>query len=160
MDPGLLESHLHGMVVHFPIALLFASVLIEMVALYRPWRERLLHASLVTLILGTLGAAAAVLTGPEETADAIRLGGTHERFAQMTLIVFGLLTLWRVLAIWRKRTFGTAAIAAYLVLCAIGVGLLGYTGFLGGTMVYEEAAGVRLNGQLVAPVTSEHRGHD
>lgn len=161
MEGGALQTHLHGMIVHFPIALLFASVAIELLALYRPWQERLRAASFITLLFGTLGAALAVLTGPERIADSFTLGETHEHFAQATLALFGILLVWRLGMLWWKRSFDTKLVAVYLVLCSIGLGLLGYTGFLGGTMVYEQGAGVRTNGQLVVPVNTErHGGHD
>lgn len=161
MEGGALQSHLHGMIVHFPIALLFASVAIEVLAQYPPWRDRLQTASFITLLFGTLGAAMAVISGPERVADSFALGETHEHFAQATLVLFGFLLVWRLGMLWWKRTFDTKLMAVYLVLCAIGLGLLGYTGFLGGTMVYDQAAGVRTNGQLVVPINTERQGgHD
>jgi uncharacterized membrane protein len=154
-----LQTHLHGMIVHFPIALLFTSVLLELLALHRPWQERLRMAALITLVLGTLGALAAVITGPDEMARGVtELGETHEHFAQVTLALFALLTVWRVGLLWLKRAFSGAQVIAYVVLACVGVGLLGYTGFLGGTMVYEKAVGVRVNGQLVQPPTRGHGG--
>jgi uncharacterized membrane protein len=156
MDFGSLQSHIHGMVVHFPIALLFSSVALELLALYKPWQDKLRAAALATLILGTLGAAASVMTGPDEMLRASPIGHTHENFADLTLITFGLLSLWRIVLLIRKRSMSTAVAGAYLVLCCVGLGLLGYTGYLGGSMVYDQAVGVRTNGQLVVPVPA-HR---
>lgn len=146
------QSHLHGMVVHFPIALLFVSVGLEAAALYKPWREKLQPAALVLLVLGTISAAAAVVTGPEENYRGVSaLGRIHEQWAQITLFWFGLLTLWRLYLFFRHRMLAARSLAVYLVLGALGVGMLGYTGYLGGTMVYEQAVGVRQGGRLVAP---------
>jgi uncharacterized membrane protein len=147
------------MVVHFPIALLLTSVLLELLALYKPWQERLRMPALITLVLGTLGAALAVATGPDDMARGVSsLVHTHERFADLTLILFGLLSAWRLALLWFKRSFSGAQVAAYVLLACVGVGLVGYTGYLGGTMVYEQAVGVKVNGQLVQPPTRGHFG--
>jgi uncharacterized membrane protein len=154
MDIQSLQAHLHGMFVHFPIALLLSSVFMEFLALHRPWRERLRAASGITLLLGVIGAGLAVLTGPEDTADLLPMGRIHEAMAQGSTILFGLLLVWRALAYWKRRTFEKSRLAVYLAAAAIGVVMLGYTGYLGGTMVYEQGAGVQVNGQLVAPATA------
>jgi uncharacterized membrane protein len=139
------------MVVHFPIALLFVAVGLELLGLYGPWRERLRPAALVTLVLGTLGAAVAVATGPDENMRGIAIGHTHESMAKLTLILFGLLTAWRLYGAWKKQTEGGLRTVAFLVLAVVGLGVLTYTGYLGGQLVYEHGAGVKVNGQLVAP---------
>ena len=154
MDFQALESHLHAMVVHFPIALLFISIGLEVATLYKPWREKLQPGALVMLVLGTAAAAAAVATGPDENYRGVSaLGRIHENWAQITLVWFGLLTLWRLYMLYRQQPLDGRRLAAYLILGAVGLGMLGYTGYLGGTMVYEQAVGVRVGGRMVAPPT-------
>lgn len=149
------------MVVHFPIALLFVSVGLEVAAVYKPWREKLQPAALVTLVLGTAAAAAAVVTGPDENYRGVSaLGRIHENWAQITLVWFGLLTLWRLYMLYRQQALDGRRLTTYLILGAVGLGMLGYTGYLGGTMVYEQAVGVRIDGHLVAPPTPRRPRQD
>lgn len=146
-----METELHGMVVHFPIALLFVAMGLELVALYGPWRERMRPAVLVTLVLGTLGAAAAVATGPDENLRGIAIGHTHETMAKLTLLIFAVLTAWRLLNTWMEQSQQGLQQIAFLVVGLIGLSILSYTGWLGGQLVYQHGAGVKVNGQLVAP---------
>lgn len=151
MDP---LTNLHGMVVHFPIALLFVSVGLELLALAPKWRGSLQPAALVTLLVGALGAFFSVVTGPEDNARGVtQLMHTHESWAKISMLIFGALAIWRLILAWRKKTVTGPAVAIYLVAAAIGLGSLGYVGYLGGKMVYEEAVGVQRNGVLVAPPT-------
>ena len=62
---------LHPMVTHFPLALLSASYLLDVLA---HWWPKLRTSGWVLLILGTLGAIVAVLTG-NVVGEAIR---THQ----------------------------------------------------------------------------------
>lgn len=147
-----LFTHVHGMVVHFPIALLLVSVVLELAALNPKWQTALKPAALVTHALGFLTAVAAVITGPEEDFRGVStLGGAHETAAQVTTLIFGLLLAWRLWQQYKRQTFSRAAMTTYLVLSVVAALLLGYTGYLGGQMVYTQAVGIRHNGELVAP---------
>jgi uncharacterized membrane protein len=146
-----MQTELHSMVVHFPIALLFVAVALELAALYAPWREKLRPAAIITLVVGTLGAAVAVLTGPDENMRGIAIGHTHESMAKITLLLFGILTVWRLYGVRKKQADSAVRTAAFLVVALVGLGVLSYTGWLGGQLVYQHGAGVKVNGQLVAP---------
>ena len=153
-------TNLHGMVVHFPIALLITSVVLEAAAMYPKFSDSLRPAALITLLLGTAGAAAAVITGPEDNARGIsHLGQVHQQWAQATLLVFGLLSLIRLWSLWRKQRLAGWRGTALLAVSVIGLGMLEYTGLLGGKMVYEEAIGVRRDGQLIVPPKTYQRGN-
>lgn len=145
-------TDLHAMVVHFPIALLFVSVGLEAASLHPKLRSHLSVAALITLVLGTIGAAVAVFTGPEDNARGVtRLMHVHEQWAQSTLILFGVLVLWRLFTVWKRREHTGVAAVGFVLLGLVGLGMLGYTGYLGGQMVYREAVGVQRNGAMVAP---------
>ena len=153
-------TEFHAMVVHFPIALLFTSFAFELAALYPRWRPYLSPAALVTLLLGTAGSALAVLSGPEDNARGVsQLSRLHESWARYTLFFFLALAAWRLWLLWRRRgsELVTRTAIAYLLLAAAGLGLLTYTGFLGGRMVYTEAIGVSRDGKLVAPPVAGRR---
>ncbi|MCZ8514041.1 DUF2231 domain-containing protein [Paenibacillus filicis] len=130
-------QNLHFIFIHFPIALLLVSFLFDLLgSLLRKsdWHT----AGLLCLILGTLGAIAAVATGPE---DRNPLLPTHELFGKLTMILFILLTLARLFYRFRKSAdIGGAPV--YLAAALIGICLVSYTGHLGGQMVHKQRPAV------------------
>src|SRR5690349_5932541 len=65
-----LRPLLHPMIVHFPIALLFASVALDWAG-YWFKQSNLTRAGFYVLVLGALGSGVAALTGPDHvTGDA------------------------------------------------------------------------------------------
>ena len=133
----------HPMLVHFPIALLMAAFLVEMLALL--FRRPAWHAvSLWCLGLGTLGALAAVLSGRQAMAAAkhsmeiYRLMELHERLGYGVLALTILIAGCRLSArdrITRKTRWMLWALLA----AACGLMVLG--AHLGGRMVYEFGVG-------------------
>jgi len=143
-------TNLHAMVVHFPIALLITSVVLQAASLHPKLTASMRPAALFSLVLGTIGAAASVLTGPEDNARGItNLVRVHERWAQLTTLLFIALTVIQMWSAWRRKRQSAAQAVALLVVSAIGLGMLAYTGLVGGQMVYEQAIGVRRDGQLI-----------
>jgi uncharacterized membrane protein len=147
----------HPAVVHAPIALFPLAVVADVlgrVTRRRPFREAGRH----LMPVAAVSAAAAALTGlvaqHEVQADgrARDLLVTHRT---VNLAVVGLTTLlatWR----WRQRT----ASPGYLALGLAGVGLLGYSAFLGTKMVYAYGVGVDATGGIrPAGRTGPERGN-
>lgn len=151
MYPNAADAH--GMLVHFPIALLFTSVALEIAALV-PRLRSLAPAALATLVLGAIGAVAAVVSGPEP--GGTNLMGSHHNFAHLTLILFGALAVARLWLVWKRRPLTRTLLSGYLLLAVVGLAMLGYTGYLGGRMVYEQAIGVQRNGVPVVPPQPRH----
>ena len=135
---------LHAALNDLPAALLIAAVLFDLLAAATR-REGLRIASFWTLMLGTLGAAAAVISGLQAEdhiahGEAVhRLMETHERLALITAGIFAVLALWRLL---RENRMGQAERALALALGLGGAGVLTATGVYGGKLVFEHAAGV------------------
>jgi uncharacterized membrane protein len=135
---------LHAALNDLPAALLLGAVLFDLVAA-ATGRESLRVASFWTLMLGVVGAAAAVVSGLQAEehiahGEAVhRLMETHERLALITTGIFGVLALWRI---FRERRMGSAERALALALGLGGAGVLTATGVYGGKMVFEHAAGV------------------
>jgi uncharacterized membrane protein len=129
-----LVKNAHFMVNHFPIALLICSFLFDLGAVI--WKKKEWHtAGFLTLIIGTLGAIAAVMTGPEN--DRNPLLHTHELFAKITMVLWIILSLIRIYFKWKKSNeLGKHPI--YLVGALIGVLLVSYTGHLGGLMSHPD----------------------
>jgi len=141
--------NLHPAIVHFPIALLFAAVLVDLIALvFR--RQKSWHTTAVTLfVLGALGALAAYLTGDAAADDM-----TIPQWAEHTLTEHSDLALWTV---WFFGIYAVLRLAALgfnrerktvpsLVLFAIGLGglvLLFETAEHGAQMVFKHGVGVQ-----------------
>jgi uncharacterized membrane protein len=159
-------NEIHPMLVHFPIALLLASVVLDLLAALT-LRCSLADAAFICLFLGVIGAAAAGLTGPlAEQVPNVNAAGTllhwHKLFAYATVAVFGLLLVARI--IWSlprltealgqtlperiKMRYPTRlprlAVTGYLLLALLGSGLLGATGYFGGAMVYDRGVGTHM----------------
>jgi uncharacterized membrane protein len=108
-------------------------------------RETLKAAGFWTLMLGSLGSIAAVISG-ELAEDTIEHGesiheamGTHETFAISVTVLFCLLAAWRL---WRRGTLGPREQVPYLVAGVIGAGLVTYTAHLGGNIVFRLGGGI------------------
>ncbi len=139
-----METLLHPMLVHFPIALLMTSVLCDAVGAWLT-RESLREAALWALVLGLLAGVAAFAAGDMAAESAERAGvpesliETHEHLAGATLGVFGALLVWRLLL---RNRFSPRTRIAYLMVAIVGLGLLSATGHYGGSLVYEHGVGV------------------
>lgn len=135
---------LHAALNDLPAALLLAAVVFEALALITK-RETLRAAGFWTLLAGVLGAVVAVLSGlqAEEKiahSDAVHeIMETHEKLAFVTLGIFALLAIWRLV---RERKWSHGERVAAFVLSLAGVGAVVATGAEGGEMVFEHAAGI------------------
>jgi 3-hydroxybutyryl-CoA dehydrogenase len=138
-----------------PAALLFA-VLFDLPARYPPQLP-----PVGSDLRGGRGAAAAVLSGlqAEESidhGDAVhRVMETHELLAFVTLGIFAVLALWRVV---RQKRMGTAERSLALAVSLGGVGVLIATAAYGGRLVFEHAAGIPTE-VLQAEIESRGGGH-
>jgi uncharacterized membrane protein len=135
---------LHPMLVHFPIALLFTSVLFDAAGAWFK-RDSFRESAVWLLFLGLLGGIAAAIAGDwaEEAAEKAGIAEsmieTHETLAFITLGIFGMLLLGRLVL---RNQFTPKTLFLYFLLAAIGLGTLSATGHYGGSLVYEQGAGV------------------
>jgi len=142
-------THLHPMIVHFPIALLIVGFLSELVGLILK-KEFFTTAAFYLLILGTLGVVAAYITGNlagdgiSETGQLETALETHEHAAQLTLWLMVGAAAVRIALVWFKKFDGAFKYVAFL-LFLVGVLSVARTGFYGGELVYKHAAGVQFN---------------
>jgi len=132
---------LHPAIVHFPIALLIVSVVLDAIGLlFR--QASLTQAGFATLITGGLGAGAAALTGPGEDAkDAASraLLTQHELFAAVTVLVSLILIGMRIGNDGGLRGAGAFGYLAGGVVLILAVAV---TGYWGGEMAYRHGVGV------------------
>jgi len=131
-------THLHPMIVHFPIALVTIGFLAELASLFFKKDSSLPKISLYLLIIGTLAAVAAVLAGvffTEKLSGAA--GAIKETHALLAFVTTGLLlvtSFLRLPLLKGKETKTTKQLAfAFYLLSMIAVSA---TGFYGGTLVY------------------------
>jgi uncharacterized membrane protein len=135
---------LHAALNDLPTALLLTTLLFDLVATATK-REGFRLVSFWTLMVGAIGGAAAVISGLQAEehiahGEAVHeVMETHEKFALITLGVFALLALWRIV---RERKMGSGERSIVLVLTLIGVGILFVTANYGGRLVFEHAAAI------------------
>jgi uncharacterized membrane protein len=151
---------LHAALNDLPTALLVTAALFELLALATR-REAFRQVSFWTLIVGAMGGVAAVLSGLQAEehiahGDAVhRVMETHERLAFVTLGIFGVLALWRVL---RERRMGAGERALALGATLVGAGVLIATAAYGGRLVFDHAGGIPTD-VLTSEVRSRAEGH-
>ncbi len=155
---------LHAALNDLPVALLLVAVLFDLVAAVTK-RQSFRQIGVWTMLVGAVGGAVAVLSGlqAEEQishGEAVhRVMETHELLGFITLGVFGVLTLWRIV---RESRMGARERALSLVVSLGGVGVLVATGFYGGKLVFEHAAGIPTEVLLreVQERTEDNHRHD
>ena len=142
-------SHIHPMIVHFPIALLIVGFLADAVGVILK-KEFFSKAGFYLLILGTLGVVAAYISG-NIAGDGITEAGslkqaleTHEDAATLTLWLMVGTALIRIALQFTKKYVGAFRWVA-LLLFLVGVLSIARTGYYGGELVFKHAAGVQFN---------------
>ena len=131
-------SHLHPMLVHFPIALVAIGFLADLASMFVKKELCFSKMSFYLLIIGTLAAMAAVFTGVVFTSDmsgaAGAMMGKHELSAFVTLGLLLITLAFRILQLRKPESNNLKWFSfVFYALAAIAVSV---TGFLGGTLVY------------------------
>lgn len=142
---------LHPVIVHTPIAMIVIALLFELIGRLTDldwWRK----AAFAMLIIGVIGAGAAVLSG-----NAVEEAAEHQGVPERALEAHqeaGLMTLWLGLAAVLARALAArkgpargAMSALALLLLALTVGAVSVAGYRGGSLVYDHGAGVHVTQQ-------------
>jgi uncharacterized membrane protein len=133
-----LTSHLHPMLVHFPIALVALGFLAEVVSFFVKKEICLNKMSLYLLLTGTLAAAATWLSGVLFTSEMSGVAGeikeTHETFALITLTLLVITSVIRLYLLKKENQLLLKKIA--FITYALAAICVAITGFFGGTLVY------------------------
>lgn len=146
-------ASLHPELVHFPIALLLTYCFLEIIGVIIK-KESFTKAASIILVLGLIGAVAAVLTGnqADEVAEIlfdkdvnIPLGkiSAHETYATYTLWYFMALFFLRIFLILKKKFTGKIKYI-FILLALIGGTLVFLTGLKGGELVYKYGVGTEV----------------
>lgn len=142
--PGIQHlQNIHPLVVHFPIAFLLGSGLFYLLALLSS-KETMATTAFSLLIVGTLGAAAAVGTGIYAEPSVIlapsvrgHLLEKHQDFMIITLCVSIILAIWSIIA----RPFPRKGRALFILLFFALLGIMSVGADYGARMVYDYNAG-------------------
>jgi uncharacterized membrane protein len=137
---------IHPMLVHFPIVLLIVAVAMDLIMLVTKkdlaGRECLPLTALAALLLGIVSAGVAAVFGDIALDKAVSLGfptgplETHETLALMTIAVFSVYGMLRVLAVWRRYPLRGISGWISILPAMAGVVLLIATAYYGGELVY------------------------
>jgi uncharacterized membrane protein len=135
---------LHAALNDLPTALLLTAVLFDLLALALK-RPGFRQVGFWTLMAGAIGGVAAVLSGLQaedhiEHGEAVHeVMETHEKLALITLGIFAVLALWRIV---RERRMGNSERLVVLLLSLGGLGVLFTTANYGGRLVFDHAAAI------------------
>jgi uncharacterized membrane protein len=140
-------THLHAMLVHFPIALIMVGFLSEIISFFYK-KEFFSQTAFYLLVLGTLGTIAAYFAGRSagDGMDEGSLGAAmelHEQAATVALwlsIFTALLYLSRYIFKFNKTWIRVVGFILFVLL----IGAIGRTGYLGGQLVFKHGAGMEL----------------
>lgn len=133
-------SHLHPMIVHFPIALITVGFIADVVFLFFKSEKCLSKTGFYLMVIGALAAIAAWSTGQLFTSEPnqgeiVSVFEKHETGALITMILMIIGATFRIwLVIMKKEESQLKWIAFGFYLLAFAA--VTYTGFMGGSMVY------------------------
>jgi uncharacterized membrane protein len=141
------STHLHAMVIHFPIALLIIGFLSEIIGVFIK-KSFFSQAAFYLLLIGTLGTITSYLSGNAagEGIEEGALGKAIELHEQAATIALWLtiVTALVYLAIYFLNFSKKWSHIASILLFAATIGAIASTGYLGGQLVYKHGAGVEL----------------
>lgn len=139
-------DHLHPIIVHFPIALITVGFIAEVVSLFLRSEKCLSKTGFYLMVLGSLAAIAAWATGQLFTeeptqGEILKVFEKHETGALITMVLIVTGTLFRIWLMVKKReetSLKWIPFAFYLLAFAA----VTFTGYMGGTMVYNFMIGL------------------
>ncbi|MBP6334536.1 MAG: DUF2231 domain-containing protein [Bacteroidia bacterium] len=140
-------THLHSMIIHFPIALLIAGFFSEVIALITK-KNFFKNVAFYLLILGAIGTVASYLSG-ESAGEGIENGplkipiDLHEDAAVFTLWLAIITAAFKVMVYfmkWEAKWTKWTGILLFTLL----IGSVSRTGYLGGQLVFKHGAGIEL----------------
>jgi uncharacterized membrane protein len=140
--------NVHPLLVHFPIALLSAAVVVDFVGWGLGRNRGLRQAATLLYVLGTAGAVAAYASG-RAASQTVWLPGMahavvseHWDWAWRTVWFFGIVTVARLVLLRPSHNGPRPSIVAMLALVGLlGFGLLFETSDRGGRLVYQHGVG-------------------
>jgi uncharacterized membrane protein len=151
--------NVHPLLVHFPIALIFAAIACDLIGLITR-HEEFVFAGTVVTVFAAVGAGATVLSGifaeesVEHTPEIANLIEKHETLGFIFLGIVVFLVIYRLSL--RRKLYGKAGWVSLMISVAAAA-VVSMGGYYGGKMVYTYGAGV---GSRISQPASEGRGLD
>ena len=146
-------THIHPMIVHFPIALLIVGFVSELTGIISK-KKLFTDTAFILLLTGGVGVVAAFFSGKYAGEGLIEAGTlkqaleTHEDAAELAVWLTATAVIFRIVLAVIKKYSGMLRWVAVLLFFA-AVLAIARTGFYGGELVFKHAAGVTLElGQL------------
>jgi uncharacterized membrane protein len=133
-------AHLHPMIVHFPIALITIGFVAEVFSLFFRSEKCLSRTGFYLMVLGTLAAIGAWTTGQLFTnepsqGEIVGVFTKHETGALITMILMIIGSAFRIWLVIKKQEESQMKWIAF-GLYLLGFAAVTFTGYMGGTMVY------------------------
>lgn len=159
-------TQIHPMLVHFPIVLfiLALGLYVYMLVTRQDMAARscLSMTAAVMLVGGVVSAIAAAGFGDIALDAAIDKGfpdhtlEEHEELAETTIIIFGVLAVIMLGAMWKKLKLSGAKGAVFVLAIIAGNAMLLNTAYHGGELVYKEGVNVEVVKPMPGVHTHEH----
>ncbi len=153
-------SHIHPIMVHFPIALIIIATCYDIVLMITK-RKVSPKQGLWLWVIAFLSAWIAIGTGPEEDARGnTNVFHYHSQLADVTTLIAFLVVAVRVFFMVKKKDLVRFSLVVYCILallCTVSVLSVGY---FGGKMVYDQGVGVKMDGKYVNPPKAGFHGND
>jgi uncharacterized membrane protein len=139
-------DHLHPLIVHFPVALITVGFFADVAFLFFRSEKCLSKTGFYLMVLGSLAAIAAwssghLFTEAPTQGEILKVFHNHETGALITMILMIIGSAFRIWLVAKKKeetTLKWISFGFYL-LAFLAVT---YTGFMGGTMVYNFMIGL------------------
>jgi uncharacterized membrane protein len=137
-------SHIHPMIVHFPIALVIIGFMFDIISLFNPKNEINFKISYYLLVIGSVTAVISQLSGlyltnHPKSGELYLVFEQHELFALISVI---LLIATTIIGTLFTMKYSKYLRYVYSFLYLLSMLSIAYTGFLGGTMVYDYMIGL------------------
>lgn len=144
-------SHIHPIIVHFPIALIIIATCYDLFWVIT--KRRLSPKKGFWLwAIAFISAWIAIGTGPEHDARGnTNVFEYHEKLADLATILSFLVVAFRVFFIFKKKEILRSLLVVYCLLSLISTVAILSVGYFGGKMVYDQGVGVKMHGKYVNP---------
>jgi uncharacterized membrane protein len=136
--PIIPKNAYHPAIVHFPIALFIAGLLLDLIG-YRKKNPQLLYAGWINLVFAAVTTFGALLSGFVATRQMkIPISGLIQQ--HMIYAIAGTVIMWIMVAlrIHRHEKMSKGLRTVYYLAAIAGLALISWSGHLGGVFVYGE----------------------
>ena len=139
-------DHLHPLIVHFPIALITVGFFAEVLSLFFKKEKCLSKTGFYLMILGSLAAIAGwssgqLFTDHPDDGEILKVFQKHATGALVTMILITVGTLFRIWLVIKKKE-ETSLKWIVFVFYLLAFAAVTFTGYMGGTMVYNFMIGL------------------